>query len=445
MMTEKFNKSVEAYKEVARKFLENPINDIKSDEATANIRKFVHYMKGDMLSTFLSKRDSGNLKFLVLYHSDLDGSGSAYCANKIINYFLNTLNTGDTKIEIKFDRINYNYDLEACHIKKDLEACDFLFVVDYSLRPDNPHMKMIYDIMTSKIHYPHVRNIVWIDHHDSSIKEPTDPRLKEIRDNFLSASDTFIRANVKGLSATMLCCLVYVTMMVAVSEYSLIDNIEGIVNVIPELIGFISLYDTFHPEANPDFYYGINTINYDVQNKCTDWIDVSNVVSLFDEFNSNLYLANTDNNQSMLGKGATIREYVENSNRIYRTNTILLINIIFEGKQYRVAAINAKGNSFIFGDEYYKNNGVIMFYFNYYGTYTYSIFADDNNDNPNKVPCNKIAEKFGGGGHKGAAGFTLPINIFEHFMMKTIEDDGLPNYTKTLDLDKVIKEVEIMV
>ena len=60
---------------------------------------------------------------------------------------------------------------------------------------------------------------------------------------------------------------------------------------------------------------------------------------------------------------------------------------------------NIRANSILFGD--LINDYPVVAIWVYNGTqYKYSIYSNKEN-----VDCSKIAEKFGGGGHKGAAGF----------------------------------------
>lgn len=436
-------RAIQAYQDVAREFMEfETSNDIKTQDATIDNFAMSVLINFEKVIDNLLDVSATECNFLVLYHSDLDGNASAYATDHIINTVISKY-PEYLKYNIKYDRINYNYDLEKCGIKADLERCDIVFIVDYSLRPDNPHMKMIYDIMTMKDSARYnAKNIIWIDHHDSSTKEPSkDPKLsylKDIRDNFLSASVSFVKANIKGLSAAMLCWIIcdYIETVTTTANIT----IDDIVNNIPEIIGFVSLYDTFHQDANPDFYYAIGLLDYDVQSRSEgNWLDIKDycykslfIFNAFIEYGR--IICDDDQLCKLLEKGALIRTYVENSHKIYRTNTMMQLTVLFNGNQYSVPVINAKGNSFIFGDHYYKNDGVIMYYFNNNGTYTYSFFANENNDNPNKLPCNSIAEKLGGGGHKGAAGCTIPINIFEHYIIRSGD-------SMVIDMDRVINEV----
>ena len=75
------------------------------------------------------------------------------------------------------------------------------------------------------------------------------------------------------------------------------------------------------------------------------------------------------------------------------------INIILLFLHQRVILLY-KSNSLIFGEDIY-NTYPICVVFAYDGEYyEYTLYSSDKN-----VDCSKIAEKFGGGGHKGAAGF----------------------------------------
>lgn len=384
-----------------------------------------------------------DLNVLVLYHSDLDGNMSALATVFWIESMLDKRKFhGD--YGIKFRRINYNYDLNAGHdrldsIIDDIDAADVVFIVDYSLRADNPqpHMEQILKYMDSD-HCNHAledghKNIVWIDHHLSSTIEPKDEKCKALREKFLECSHHLIVPEIKGLSATLICNTVANTFELMMNEDALID--------IPDLFIFTSLYDTFHPAADIDFYYGINQIEYDMQNITEEsWLSTNMELSSYlKDITKYLYI---DSPESCLYKlmenGELITNYADKSNEKYRSGCMFHALAIYNDTVYDVAVINGKGNSFLFGDDYYDSDGVILFYFNKYGTYTYSLFADTNNpDKDLLLPCNKIAEEFGGGGHSGAAGFTTDCNIFEKYMEKNTAVE-IDSYPYIIDFNKVI-------
>jgi oligoribonuclease NrnB/cAMP/cGMP phosphodiesterase (DHH superfamily) len=105
-----------------------------------------------------------------------------------------------------------------------------------------------------------------------------------------------------------------------------------------------------------------------------------------------------------------IIEYIKNGEVIMEHNK-------FEDKNYHVDmygfeftlpeehgglkcfCLNRKGNSLMFGEKIDEYDAVIPFYFNN-GKWTYSIYSKKEN-----IDCSEIAKTYGGGGHKGAAGW----------------------------------------
>jgi len=98
-----------------------------------------------------------------------------------------------------------------------------------------------------------------------------------------------------------------------------------------------------------------------------------------------------------------IKQYIDKDNTIYRNSWSYETEI--DGLKCLV--VNKKTNSWVFGEKYNEYPIVMVWAFN--GTkYSYSIFSN----NPD-IDCSKIAEKYGGGGHKGAAGFSSDELLFK--------------------------------
>ena len=121
--------------------------------------------------------------------------------------------------------------------------------------------------------------------------------------------------------------------------------------------------------------------------------------------------------KDILANGTLIKDYdVSIHNMCRRRNEFEVMLIFNDGsgeKSYNVAVINGFGNSFLFEESYYNHDGVILFTLDKNLNYVYSFFADKHSDNPNRLPCGKIAECLGGGGHATAAGCTIPRNLFD--------------------------------
>ena len=386
------------------------------------------------------KSKNGKLNILVAYHSDLDGCASAFGIYKMLESALTSLRVEE--VDVVYKRINYNYNLEKCMGKETREA-DLVFVVDYSFSTES-HMRFFIDNLKVDA------DMIWIDHHDTSIKLETDGLLegdprKETVETFMNMDKLHkYLYTEKGCSGALLVTILGKLVVEGVkdiitdSECSLRvlylneykNKLNEFINNFPHIIEEVSLYDTFHPDASREFYYAINTVEYDPQtamengknvfsdvwesllNEC--WDNINEELVLNDYWNGfYINLRDSFNYEELLKKGKYILEFDKQSNMIYQRGTMFDVILKFKDKEYKAAVINAKGNSYKFEDTYYNRDCVIIFYFNNQGTYTYSIFVDENNDKIERVNAREIAEVFGGGGHTGAAGFTFNSNIFE--------------------------------
>ena len=106
----------------------------------------------------------------------------------------------------------------------------------------------------------------------------------------------------------------------------------------------------------------------------------------------------TETIEDIIKKGKIAKKYSANINKEYCKNFAYVTEV--EGNKCIV--LNKKDSgSLVFGDliKEYPMSMVWAFDGKYY---QYSIYSQDPN-----IFCNKIAEKYGGGGHKGAAGFRL--------------------------------------
>lgn len=204
--------------------------------------------------------------------------------------------------------------------------------------------------------------VVWIDHHTSSIElEKKYPYLREvegIRDD--GASGAFL-------------------------TYRYFRQYDD----VPYFVKLVSDYDCWKFEYSPKTEYfkiGIESEKDDALDEV--WVDLLEGTNL--KFTQ------------LIHKGRIIKEYIDSTNTYYREHFAYETEI--EG--YKCLAVNWKTNSWVFGEE--VNNYPIVMVYAFDGTYfTYSIFSIDNS-----VDCSKIAEKFGGGGHRGAAGFKSKELLF---------------------------------
>lgn len=109
--------------------------------------------------------------------------------------------------------------------------------------------------------------------------------------------------------------------------------------------------------------------------------------------------------------GKIVNEYLKS--RYARELAIGEYESEYEGR--KIYCLNSRGNSFNFGDKVTKYPMLVLFQFNgKYNSFSYSSYSSEKyTGEGGRFECNKVAEKFGGGGHVGAAGFTSSDLIFK--------------------------------
>ena len=115
----------------------------------------------------------------------------------------------------------------------------------------------------------------------------------------------------------------------------------------------------------------------------------------YHEFNlSSNYKLSVSLFNNILGRGKIIKSYIDQDNTYYREHFAYESEIA----GHKCLVVNKKTNSWVFGEKYNEYPLVMIWVFDG-KKYTYSIFSSNN-----KIDCSKIAESYGGGGHRGAAG-----------------------------------------
>lgn len=370
----------------------------------ANLKKIVGLNEFKDIRDIFTGNESlhtGSKKYVILYHSDLDGNTSGY---EIMMLFRNC-RAFDAMSEVSAFRINYNYDLKSdknYDMMSALKVADCVFIVDYSIR-DN-HINDIMDTIKNDC------RIVWIDHHATSLNVVNKKTAASKR--FMEYKYIYpLVYSEKGISGCFLCHALY--------YYA--SNSNHCISLSHEkFITYVSMYDTFYKDADRKFYYAASRIGLDLQNRFEKGYP-DNLFVRINEFRYGtdyimepyLNIIGTDSRKlgELVKEGGTIMEYDIASHHIQQKSGLFETTIKFNGEEYSCAVMNARGNSFVFEEEYDTHDCVCLFYFNNYGTYTYSIYANEYADHC--PPCNLICSTYGGGGHNGAAGFTSNINIFE--------------------------------
>lgn len=209
--------------------------------------------------------------------------------------------------------------------------------------------------------------VIWIDHHDASME------INDMYDDI---------RNIKGIRSKSHSGA-YFTWLFLMREYR-----------VPSAVKYVSDWDCFHLKFHDifAFKYGVDSIAQFKNPLSWQWKDLINGTTA----------VNVD---KLIYRGKTIEQYVNIENEAYCKSNVFESEI--DGN--KCAVLNKLGNGkLLFGDLYYKYPYVSTFIYDG-EKYKYSLYTHD----PEKYDCNSIAKKFGGGGHKGAAGFSSKELIYD--------------------------------
>ncbi len=321
------------------------------------------------------------MKTACIYHSiDLDGWMSAaivkhWWQSEQGSYIqehdhITNPNTGEDSI----DFIGYNYGQPI----PDLSEYSKVIMCDISF----PKEKMIK--LWDKLG---VESMIWIDHHISAIKDIQDTKWL-----WEGSQDTKFAA----------CELTW--------QYFFPND------TMPEIVRLLGRYDCFgHKGTDEEIYvlefqYGARTCisNYnDAYNYLYNCLMQTNIGSI---------------EHSIWLNGKAIYHYLcTDAKQSYKNGfTIHFDEILLDDngfpncrqRQKFICINKERFNPINFGIDYHADGyeGCASFYYAN-GKWNFSIYNDDSS-----VDCSSIAKQFGGGGHKGAAGFILNIEEFNNLI-----------------------------
>lgn len=321
-------------------------------------------------------------RVLIIHHNDRDGIVSAaIVANHILDMY-------DINTEIVYSEQNYTKPLhELFPINKIKDSYTGVYIVDYSISTYED-AEWITDL--SK-----VINVIWIDHHSTSIETET----KNIGKFCDLDMKSIPGIRIDGIAASALCWLYFnghikmLMHMKAMHKNKITPKYARELLIefrCPKLILYTHRYDIWdHNNKDMDPLY----FNYGNMHDLNWWI---NIIS-----NAN----NSDNiaTEEILNGKEKFNSIVKLNNKYcedYGFETELFVG----NKIYTVFAVNkAGGNSILFGDRINKYDLVSVFqYIGPEDCYRYSIYSAESS----KINVAEIAKIFGGGGHPHAAGFS---------------------------------------
>lgn len=295
----------------------------------------------------------------IYHHNDLDG----YCSG-----FWVQLNVGinpDSKgcINFKISDINYNQKFPIWEIEKDEQV----WIVDFSIEP----LEMFELLKITK-------NVTWIDHHKTSIEKYKDFPHE-------------IRGIRKDGEAGCVLTFKYIHWWTARGEGQIRLNDEDLNNPVPEFTKLIGDRDIWK------FEFGDRTKFFYLGCQLYDW----------ENFNSPFwnmpFVYEKEGVNKIIKEGEVAEKYQINFSKKYLKS--LSFKTELEG--YNCIAMNmglCSSEYFLDNDKKYDILIPFVFDGNKWTVSLYTIKKD--------IDVSEIAKKYGGGGHKGAAGFVCNILPF---------------------------------
>lgn len=305
------------------------------------------------------------MKSVILYHqADLDGVLSGVIAKYYLSLRHETV-----------EAIGSDY-----HLPINIEALDKfdnIYVIDFSNK----------ELFESKL----AKKIIWIDHHASAIEEFRPLKLNQFC--------------IDGVAACRLAFQFFTNI-----NYSMLDKEDFFARKVQEpfvitLAGEFDIWDLTSPCARP-FNFGIADLsfsNIDILFKSTKSIlcpgprknrDESYLEELIEK------LASIDGREpkriyNAIQRGKGVVDYINSTSYRVPPNFVII-----DGKRGRVF------NTHVFSSLVHtntENEDFIMVWSHLGGNKVKVSFYSE------KINCFELAKKFGGGGHKGAAGCTIDL------------------------------------
>jgi uncharacterized protein len=288
----------------------------------------------------------------IYHHNDMDGRSAAYIAYKFIEEYQHLY---PDKEQTEFIELDYKKEIEIDKINDN----ETVVIVDYSFTENTlpTLMAMIHKSNT----------LIWIDHHKSSVE------LINAHDELGYMFRGIISDEMSGAALTYK------------YFYDLAGN-DIKFEDMPYWIRLVSDYDTWK------YIYKEQTIYFKLGMDSLPYHPLDNVWNRLDDKDNDE--ASTSYLQVLINRGESLKKYIdkENASNLKRFG----FESEFEGQ--KCYAINKASNSWIFGDKIKEYPFVMTFTFNG-SDYTYSIYSEDK-----ETDCSKLAEKYGGGGHKRSSG-----------------------------------------
>lgn len=289
------------------------------------------------------------------FHSDADGFCSAYWVRR--RFCNNNPNPED------FIMVDYGHDIESIidnKIKKD----EKVIIVDFSLELD-----MMRKLLNK------TKDVIWIDHHVSAIEKykDFDVDIKGLRYN--------------GVAGCMLTYCYFFEMKDGAKEF----DPKSMTIKAPWMTKYIADHDVWTYE------YKDETVHFKLG------LDACGIINPCDKMWDELL--DIHKVRELIDNGTVIEKYRD----AIGNRAVEMYSFEYEFDGHKTLCLNnVFGGSEWFGEKIKEYDIVCSFHNMNNKLWEYSLYSTKDN-----VDCSEICKKFGGGGHKGAAGFTSDKFIFK--------------------------------
>ena len=322
-----------------------------------------------------------NNKILIVHHTDADG----HCAAALVKYEL----AGPAYI----DYYAYNY---AGEIKCDVDSGTMVYLVDISMNDDvESFIKHCIDIKCKIVH---------IDHHKTSVEYYNENKIDDPNWVYFVHDENDTR---NGPLSGCLLTFIYSCMnsdkrqhpmdvdfdLTELRDHLIFDGNTDMEYRVPFIVRLIDDHDVWRHKMNET-----KPFSYAYKRMPKEFISPDN-----EDMWEAIY---NDNHRIIFQAIQSGERYIEDENE---RNEILrsiggFETDIFGNHCYCINSLTAGSDQF--GDEYDNHDMVCRFAYNGKG-WSYSLYSSKW-----VVDCSAIAKEYGGGGHRGAAGFKLDYCIF---------------------------------
>ena len=305
------------------------------------------------------------MMYRIITHNDLDGYGSGYLVKDMLEN-----HEGIDPDNIKIYIMDYAKELDLSEFNKN----DEVWITDYSLKPDV--MNKLLDI---------TENITWIDHHKSALE-------------YISKYNKPVKGiQTIGLAATALTYLWFY----APKELLYLSNErleEWLDKNAPRWIDLVDAWDVW--KLNSKYYEGGRLLSLALSPQ----LSIELVGKLKDK----------DFLKEIVQKGKIYDEYQQMSNNSFVNQWGFELPVEFDSNTYKAFVMNKGGcSSLAFGDKIKDYDMCISFILKE-DKLSVSVYSDKD-----YIDCSEICKAHGGGGHKGAAGYT--VNLMDILSNKEVK------------------------